>query len=145
MALADDIRSYAAGLPAELTEKKGIFSLKCLVAERKAFLSKKKLEYVAKFLIDDAAKQLRFTEMLAERGSGISSGNSDDMAPGFGFKKETYSSGMRGRSGNITEQSTLFGKQYSYSFDFQAIRQRIEGLAAQAGYGFEYKVTPAGL
>jgi hypothetical protein len=145
LALIDDISGFAAGLPAELAEKKGVFTLKCVVAERKAFLSKKKLEYIARFRIDESARQVRFTEMLMERGSGMSGGAGDDMAPGFGFKKETYSTGRGPRGGSITEQSDLFGKEYTYNFDFGAIRQTIEGMAAQAGYEFDYRITAAGL
>lgn len=144
MALIDDIKSYAASMPAEVTEKKGVYTLNALIAERKAFLSKKKLQYIAKFRIDDEAKQVKFTEMLKESGSGLSSG-SDDMSPGFGFKVETYNTMKGGREGTIEEQSNLFGKTYSFKFDYKENRAKIEELAKAAGYKFKYQITPIGL
>jgi hypothetical protein len=41
MALIDDIRGMAGSIGAELKEKKGAYTLTLVVAERKAFLSKK--------------------------------------------------------------------------------------------------------
>ncbi len=140
----DEIKKIAAGIPAEIKEKKGLYSFEYTVAERKVMLSKKKLTYEAKFRIDEAKKELRFTEMLKESGSGLSSGDSD-FGPGFGFKKETYKTGMGGREGSIKEQSELFGKQYSYTFDYAKIRTSIENEAIKAGYAFKYQITPIGL
>ena len=144
MALQDDLAAYAKSIPADLKEKKGVYTLEFTVAERKAFLSKKKLTYSAKFRIDDAAKELRFTEMLKEASSGMSSGDSD-FGPGFGFKKESYKTGTEPREGAIDEQSTLFGKQYTYTFDFKQVRMAVEAAAAAAGYAFKYQITPIGL
>ena len=143
MALKDELTAYAKGIPAELKEKKGVYTLEFTVAERKVLLSKKKLSYSAKFRIDDDKKELRFTEMLKEASSGMSSG--DDFGPGFGFKKESYKTGTGPREGGIEEQSTLFGKQYTYTFDFSTVRRHIEELARKAGYSFAYQVTPIGL
>jgi len=52
MALRDELTAYAKGIPADLKEKKGVYTLEFTVAERKALLSKKKLTYSAKFRID---------------------------------------------------------------------------------------------
>jgi hypothetical protein len=139
MALIDDISGMTSSIGAELKEKKGVYTLTLVVAERKAFLSKKRLEYIAKFSVDDAARELRFTEMLKETGSGVSSGG-DDISPGFGFKAETYKTGAGPREGGITEQSDFFGKQYSYSYDWNAIRTWMEQAAQAAGYGFSYSI-----
>src|SRR5450759_3006542 len=139
MALIDDIKGMAGTIGAELKEKKGIYTLRLVVAERKAFMSKKKLEYIARFKVDDAAMVLRYTEMLKETGSGVSSG-SDDMSPGFGFKTETYRTGAGPREGTITEQSDYFGKEYTYSYDWSAIRTWMEQAAAAAGYAFSYSI-----
>lgn len=49
--------------------------------------------------MDDGARCVTFWEMLVEKGSGVSGG--DDMAPGFGFKKETYGAKGKERSGSI--------------------------------------------
>ena len=73
------------------------------------------------------------------------SGGDFDDSPGFGFKKETYSTGKGGRSGSIEEQSNLFGKKYSYSFDLGRIRSAIEKRVVEGGYTFIYQMTPIGL
>jgi len=150
MSLTDTIGSYSKELGGEMSEKKGVYTLEILVAERKAFLSKKKLRYIAKFRIDDGAKLLKFTEILAESGSGLSSGGGgfdggDGMSTGFGFKTEKYNTMNDGREGSIEEQSNLFGKDYSYDFDYKAIRSKFEDLAKSEGYDFKYQITPIGL
>lgn len=145
MSVIDEIVKLAQGSGATLSEKKGVHTLEMLVAERKAFLSRKKLTYLAKFRVDDAGKELRFTEMLKESGFGLSSGDSG-LSPGFGFKTESYSTGFgKPREGTIEEQSTLFGKQYSYTFDFGRMRSAFETIAQAHGYAFKYQVTPIGL
>ena len=142
--LIDEINRIVKEIPAELKVKKGLFSIEFTVAERKVMLSKKKLIYNAKFRLDEGKKELRFTEMLKESGAGLSSGDSD-FSPGFGFKTETYKTGAGGREGSIKEQSDLFGKQYSYTFDFSRIRTLIESETIQAGYAFKYQLTSIGL
>ncbi len=142
--LLDDIKTIVAAIPARLKEKNGLYSFEFTVAERKAFLSTKKLAYRAAFRIDEAGKELRFSEMLKETGSGLSTGP-DGISPGFGFKAETYKTGAGPREGGIAEQSNLFGKQYKYSFDYSRIRKEIEGAAVKAGYGFKYQITTVGL
>ncbi|MEA3239228.1 MAG: hypothetical protein U9Q94_05555 [Candidatus Bipolaricaulota bacterium] len=142
--LIDQIKEFVAGLPATVKEKRGVYSVKFIVAERRVFLSKKKLTYSAKFRVDENNKELRFTEMLKESGSGMST-RDGDIGPGFGFKKETYRTGKGPRSGTITEQSELFGAKYSYTFDFSKVREAMEQLATDAGYTFKYQTTPLGL
>jgi len=141
--LFDDIKTIVVAIPAQLKEKNGLYSFEFIVAERKAFLSTKKLSYRAAFRIDQGKRELRFTEMLKESGSGISSGS--DTSPGFGFKVETYKTGAGPREGGIAEQSSLFGKQYSYSFDYSKIRNAIETAALNFGYNFKYQLTEMGL
>ena len=138
--LIDEIKGIAASVPSELKEKKGLYSIEFTVAERKVLLSSKKLTYEAKFRLDDVKKELRFTEMLKESASGLSSGDA-----GFGFKAESYKTGARGREGSIKEQSDLFGKQYTYTFDFSSLRAQVEAAAARAGYAFKYQLTAIGL
>jgi hypothetical protein len=142
--IIDEIRKITESIPAELKEKKSLYSFEFTVAERKSLLSKKKLTYLAKFRLDEVKKELRFTEMLKESGSGLSSGDID-LSPGFGFKAETYKTGTGGREGSISEQSDLFGKQYSYNFDFSSIRTLIETETVHAGYAFKYQPTALGL
>lgn len=142
MALTDDIRGMAGSIGADLREKKGAYTLKLPVAERKVFMSKRKLEYIARFRVDDAAREVRFLEMLKESGSGVSGGGGD-ISPGFGFKTETYRTGAGPREGNIAEQSNFFGQQYTYSFDWHTIRTWFEQAAQAYGYGFVYTITGA--
>ncbi|MCJ7605091.1 MAG: hypothetical protein MUO19_03545 [Dehalococcoidales bacterium] len=142
MTFQQELKAFTQTIPAELKEKIGVYELSFVVAERKAFLSKQKLEYKAKFRIDDGKRLVKFTELLKESGSGLSSG---DSSPGFGFKKETYRTKGKEREGSIEEQSNLFGKKYEYRFDFKTVRKTIEELAQNAGYEFAYQVTPFGL
>lgn len=142
MTLVEDIRQFIGSIPAELKENRGLFEFSFVIAERKAFLSRQKLEYQAKFRIDEINKVIKFTELLKESGSGLSS---TAISPGFGFKKETYKLGAGGREGTIEEQSNLFGKKYEYRFDFKNIRSEIEKKCLLAGYKFTYQITPFGL
>lgn len=136
----DEIKKFVERIPATLKENRGVYSVEFTVAERRVFLSKKKLTYSARFRVDEDKKELRFTEMLKESGSGMSSGDS-----GFGFKKESYKIGTGPREGSIEEQSKLFGAQYSYTFDFSELRTFIESETVKAGYAFKYQITPLGL
>ena len=144
--LMESIKTVAAAIPAEIKGgKNDIYEFEYVVAERKAFLSKKKLVYKAEFRLDSNNWKMHFTEMLKESGFGLSSGGDDmDMSPGAGFKKGTYKMGMQGREGAIEEQSRLFGKDYKYSFDFGAIRNKFKGIAEDFGYEFEYHITGLG-
>ena len=91
------IRNLANGNNANLNEKEGIYTFQMLVAERKMFLSRKHLEYIAIFRPDDSHKEMKFTEMLKEPASGLVMGGSeDDISPGFGFKVTKYKSGAGG-------------------------------------------------
>ncbi len=114
-------------------EKYGL-SFNKVIAERKVFLSKKKLEYSGKVKIDDEKKEIVFSDMLKESGSGLS------MDSGVGFSTTTYSSSLKGRSGNIAEQSKLFGKKYEYSFNYEEIREKIERVSTEEGYAFKYSI-----
>ncbi len=122
------------------SEKKGLWDFSAVIAECKTFLSKKKLTYSLKIRIDEGVKTVKFSEMLMEAGSGFSSGG--DLDSGFGVKTESYNTFSGARSGTIQEQSTQFGKDYSYSFDYAEIRSRVQAVVEQAGYKFEYQVLP---
>jgi hypothetical protein len=122
------------------SEKKGLWDFSAVIAERKTFLSKKKLTYSLKMRIDEGVKAVKFSEVLMEAGSGFSSGG--DMDSGFGVKTESYNTFSGARSGTIQEQSTQFGKDYSYSFDYEEIRNKVQAVVEQAGYKFEYQVLP---
>lgn len=138
MDLNQAIQVYAKDISADLKEKKGSYDLSVTVAERKTFMSKQKLTYQAKFRIDDGEKLVKFTEMLKESSSGM---NADS-----GFQTNSFRTGKGGQQESVIEQqSNVFGKKYTYNFDFKAIRGKIESLAQEAGYGFQYQITAKGI
>ena len=138
MDLLQSIQAYAKSIPADFKEKKGSCDLSFTVAERKAFLSKQKLTYQAKFRIDDQERIVRFSEILKEASSG--------MEAGAGFQTTSYSTGKGGQQNSVIEQqSQQFGKKYDYQFDFKTVRGQIEKLTIEAGFSFEYQITFKGL
>jgi hypothetical protein len=139
MSLMDQIKDYAKSIPAEFKEKKGSGEINFVVAERKAFLSKEKLSYEAKFRVDDAARIVKFTEMLKESSSGMENA-------GMNFKTESFKTGKGGQLESvIDQQADQFGKKYQYQFDFKSVRGKVEALAKAAGYDFQYQITAKGL
>lgn len=140
MGLIEEIKNLPSVKGGNLKGDKGTYELKIILAERKAMLTKQKLEYFARFKIDDNRKVVHFTEMLKETGAGISSGGIEDISPGFGIQKVTYKIDASGREGSIEEQSLLFGQKYEYKFDWRNIRQNIETVTKKNGYLFDYIV-----
>jgi hypothetical protein len=142
MDLTQAIKEIGKTVPGQFeSQKDGSARMEAIIAERKAFLSKKKLTYICRFRVDEPSKEVRFFEMLKESGFGVSSGGGDDeMSSGFGFKKETYNTFGKERKGSIEEQSTLFGKDYSYKFDFGKFRESVRKASEGAGYRFEVKL-----
>ena len=139
------IEKIAKEIDGKVSEKKGIVSVEATIAERKAFLSKKKLTYSFKVKIDDDKKEVHFSEMLKEAGSGFTSGGGgfdDGMSTGFGFKKESYNTMSGAREGSIEESSKLFGKTFEYNFDYAKVRKELEAAAKEKGYKFEYQILP---
>ncbi len=140
MSLQQRFEQLSQSLPVRLVpQKDGTLAGEAVVAERKAFLSKRKLEYKCRVRVDESARTVRFWEMLVEKGSGLSSGSGgpDDMSPGFGFKKETYSTRGKEREGTIEEASRLFGKDYTYAWDYGVVRRQLKAAAEEQGYRFE--------
>jgi hypothetical protein len=141
MSLQDDLITAGSWFPAPLEpQKDGSLAMETLVAERKAFLSKRRLVYKCKLRVNDGARAVTFWEMLVEKGSGVSGG--DDMAPGFGFKKETYSTKGKELSGSIEEASSLFGKDFDYNWDYGVVRNMVRGAAESAGYSLNVVLNP---
>ncbi|AKG54265.1 hypothetical protein DGWBC_1639 [Dehalogenimonas sp. WBC-2] len=139
--LIDDIKAIIAAIPARIEERNNLYSFGFIVAERKAFLSTRKLTYMAMFRLNEIEKELQYSEMLKETGSGLSSSESG-TSPGLGFKMEKYKATTGARKGGITEQSMLFGKRYNYNFDYSKLRTQIEDAVKKAGYSFKYHVMP---
>jgi hypothetical protein len=140
--LMDEIKNAFGNLDGKWNEKKGLWDFSVVIAERKTFLSKKKLTYSARIRIDDASKVVKFSEMLMEAGSGLSMGGDDGMSSGFGVKTESYNTFGGARQGTIDEQSKQFGKDYSYKFDFNEKREKVKEAVEKAGYKFEYQILP---
>lgn len=106
-----------------------------VLAERRAFLSRKRLVYRATIRVDEAKREIHLTESLTETGSGLG------PESGFGFRTETYKTGRGPREGDIAEQSKLFGRTYSYTFDFGAVRGAIERVAHDHGYAVRHHLS----
>ncbi len=135
MSLNERIIEASEKLPEKFKgQKDGALAIEFKIAERKVFLTKKTLTYRAKLRVDNDNKTVRFFETLKETSLGISSGDTEDMTPGLGFKKETYKITGRAREANIQELSRLFGKEYKYSFDYSSVRRVVEEEARRAGY-----------
>ena len=142
--MIEEIKEALESYDGEWKEKNGVWEFSATIAERKAFLSKKKLTYSAKMRIEDGAKVVKFSEILIEAGSGFTSGGDfdDGMSTGFGFKTESYNTLRGAREGSIEEQSNLFGKKFEYKFDYKEIRSKTEEAAKFADYRFEYQILP---
>lgn len=123
----------------EFQSKKEVFSLERVIAERKAFLSRQKLLYTARFRVDEDAREVRFTEMLTERKSGLGAGGSD-LGPGVGSKKSSFAAGTGGLEGVVDERSSLFGQKYDYTFDYKQVRSAVKEAAEAENYAFNYKI-----
>lgn len=128
----------------EWVEKKGLWSYSVTIAERKTFLSTKKLTYSSKIRIDEQSRIIHFSEMLTETGSGLSSGGGFDSesSSGFGFKTESYNTFGKARQETIEERSVLFGKEYTYQFDFRQVRTKIQDIAVKNNFILEYQILP---
>jgi len=76
--IAQKIRDKIKDIPGEFRDMKEVFCLDTLIAERKAFLSKQKLSYTARFKVDETAKVVTFTERLKEERSDLGAGSLDE-------------------------------------------------------------------
>lgn len=141
--LLDEIKEHARTTTGKLVQARDVYVFEIVVAERRVFLSRTRLTYVARFRIDEERKELRFCEALKETGFGLSGGGGAGMTPGAGMKTETYRTGFgRPRDATIEERSALFGKRYVYAFDFSTFRDHLRQIAEGHGYTFRYQVTP---
>jgi hypothetical protein len=123
------------GFPAGFEEQKdGSLTLDFVAAERKTMLASRKVSYHCRLRVDETGKDVLFYEILKEKGAGIS--GTGDMQAGFGFRKETYKTTGKERSGTVTESSTFLGQGYSLSFDYGLIRETVKREAEASGYTF---------
>jgi hypothetical protein len=146
MGVADEIKSYLSqDVGAKVVGKDQGGEARLVIAEQKSFLSKKTVEYSAKFKVQDDDRVVRFFEMLKESGTGMSGGDARDVGGGWGFSKETYKTGLGGRDGSLQAQGSLLGNKYAFEFDYAKIRKTVQAIAERHGYRFDYQVTPRGL
>ncbi|MEA3507693.1 MAG: ribonucleoside-triphosphate reductase [Synergistota bacterium] len=134
------VETALSDIPGTFVDKKGVFCMNAVIAERKAFLSKQKLSYTARFRVDESAGEVTFTEKLSETKAGLGAGGMDDFGPGAGFRKSKFASGPGGLEGVIDQQSNLFGKKFDFSFNYKRVRETVKQAAEQNGYAFTYKI-----
>jgi hypothetical protein len=147
MDLLTAIRERARELAGELVpQPDGSLKLEQVVAERKSFLSRKKVTYVCRLRVDEPGRTVRFFETLKESGSGLSGGGGDDeLGPGFGFRKETYVYSGKGRGGCVAERLRLLGDRFTFRFDHGRLHAALRREAEAAGFAFEARLTEKGL
>ena len=135
MRIQEALAELAGEIQGKLTSDREGYRLEAVLAERKAFLSRRKLVYQARFRIDETARTVTLSERLQETGTGMGFAGDLGTSAGIGFKKETYRVGLDGvRSGTIEEQFRLFGKKYDYRFSFGPWREKIKQATEAAGF-----------
>ena len=68
-------------------------------------------------------------------------GSGDDESfstPGFGFKVEKYNTKNGTRRGTIEEESVLFGREYTYKFNWNEVKDFAIETANTFGYRLEF-------
>lgn len=137
--VTEAIRRAFQGRGAEFTDRDGVLSVTLVVAERKGFLSRRKVTYSARFRVDEPRRTVLFSELLKESGSGLT-GSGPLGEPGAGFKVQTWKTGRGPRQGMIEEQARDLAGRFQMSIDFAANRAAVEKAVAEIGYALEYHV-----
>jgi hypothetical protein len=139
--LAAELHRFADAWHLTWSQKRDKVQLERIVAERKVMLGTAKLTYRAIVTIDDARREVALSELLAEKGSGMSSGGDDgDGSPGMGFGIQTTSYNTRRNTiaDTIEEQARQYSRQYVIDFPYARVREVVGQIAAAAGYGFRH-------
>jgi hypothetical protein len=112
-----------------------------VVAERKDMLGTATLTYRATVTLDEARREVAFSELLAERGTGISSGGDDGESSGFGFGIQTtsYNTQRNTIADTIEDQARQYSRHYALDFPYARVREVVGQIATAAGYGFRYR------
>jgi hypothetical protein len=115
--------------------------LERVVAERKAMLGTATLTYRATVTLDEARREVAFSELLAERGTGISSCGDDGESSGFGFGIQTtsYNTQRNTIADTIEDQARQYSRHYALDFPYARVREVVGQIATAAGYGFRYR------
>jgi hypothetical protein len=139
-ALVGEIGRYAQAAGFTVRQSAHQLTLERVVGERKAFLSSAKLEYRATISLDEGRRTARFTELLKESGTGLTSGGGDDgdfgTGTGFGFQKTSYNSRTDGIAESIDEQAARFGTKYAPGFPYAEVKGQLGRICVAAGYSF---------
>ncbi len=123
------------------SQKKDKVQLERIVAERKVMLGTARLTYRATVTIDDARREVAFSELLAEKGSGMSSGGDDgdgSLGMGFGVQTTSYNTRRNTIADTIEEQARQYSSQYALDFPYARVREVVGQIAAAAGYRYRY-------
>lgn len=140
--LTERLRNFCLNNNGKFEQKKDKIICQFTVAERKAFLTRKKIVYKVNLKVDDITRKVAYSEMLKETGFGLSSSVGDDeLSPGFSFKAHKIKQGFgTPPEGTIIENSYLFGQKYTYRFDYKELREKIKNLVSESGYTIDYKI-----
>jgi hypothetical protein len=97
-----------------------------------------RLSYRATITVDDARGQVAFTELLAERGAGLSSMGDDEggMGNGFGFQTTSYNTRKDTVAERIEDQARQYARHYTLDFPYVRVREVVAQIARAAGYAF---------
>lgn len=120
------------------SQKRDTVHLERVIAERKVMLGTAKLTYRATVTLDEARREVAFSELLAERGTGVSSGGDDGEGSGFGFglQATSYNTRRDTIADNIEDQARQYSRQYVLDFPYARVREVVGQIAAAAGYRF---------
>ena len=133
-----ELHRFADAWQLTWSQKRDKVQLERVVAERKVMLGTARLTYRATVTIDDARREVVFSELLAEKGSGMSSGGDDGEGSGFGFGVQTTSYNTRRDTiaNTIEDQARQFSRQYVLDFPYARVREVVAQITAAAGYAF---------
>lgn len=131
-----ELHRFADAWQLTWSEKRGAVQLERVVAERKAMLGTARLTYRATVGIDDARREVSFSEILVERGGGLASGGDDEggMGNGFGFQTTSYNTRKDTVADRIEDQARNYAKHYRIDFPYARVREVVGQIAATAGY-----------
>ncbi len=137
-AVLDELKLLADAWQFSWQVKGDLVTMSRVIAERKAFLSTARLEYVARIRLDEARRGLRFSEQLKESGVGLSSGGDDNLPGGFSAQRTSFNTRTDGIAETIEQEAARFGASYPHDFPYALVREQVAGLAQAQGYRFDY-------
>ena len=133
MSIETELAEIGSGFGLESKEKKGVVTLSRLAAEKKGFLSKRKVTYQALYKIDQEQKELHFTEFLIESASGAGGAGSESWSTG---------SAKEGPEGRVGKRMSALAKKYQIHFPAVEVGVRFRQAAEAGGYAFIFQKTP---